>query len=174
MHSLVYISRYFKIPKFVASLFLLPLGGDLPELSIAINSSLSKGITDQAKTSIVLGDSLGSYFSQGSLVLGISSILIFPIISKRRGVMHGGSLLVSVLIFSLLWFGDQSISRFEGAVLILVYILYFIGALFFDPGEKKDASSEPLNKNFFEITKKNYIFCFWLCRDLFLFTNYRG
>ncbi len=109
--------------------FLLGFFTSLPEVSIAVNSSLS-GVP-----SIALGNLLGGVQVLFGLVLGLN-ILFHRIISTR--VAHRPILFIALSLFlPLLLAVDGELSQVDGAVLVLSYLSLLV-ALFVD-GKKRRA-----------------------------------
>lgn len=114
----IYFATIFHAPPFIASLFILAIGTNLPELAIAVNS------TYRGKTEIALGDYIGSaaanvmLFSVFSLIYGT-----FSIDTNHFYLM----MMVVVTGFILFFFFSKSkntLSLFEGIILLLVYFVY--------------------------------------------------
>ncbi len=120
----------------------------LPELSTAFFSSLA------GKGDLVLGDVIGANIIDTTIVLGLVAIL-----GKKMKV--GGKKITSLIIlpFLLLLFGfDGIITRLEGSLLILAFIIY-IGALIL---REKGESNIVADIKFKEIWKDILVFGFAL------------
>lgn len=116
----IYFSHIIGISPFIISLLLLSLGTNLPELSLIIRSLVLK------KKEVALGDYIGSA-AANSLLVGIFTLL------------NGGEVLIvnhffKPFIFTLLGLGlfffftrsKNDISRNEGIIMLIVYILFVI------------------------------------------------
>jgi len=134
VNYIIYISYYFKISKFILSLFLLAIASDIPELVMTLETSFLPVTQLDQNAHIILGNALGSFFTQGSLLLGLSSLWIYPYTSKRQGLIHGLSLVVSISIFFIMWQDDLIISFQEGVILFLIYFLYAGATIIFYKG----------------------------------------
>jgi len=120
----VNIANYYKLSQVFVGVAILAIGTDLPEMVIAINASLQNVLQGVNTSGIIIGNALGSSFNQISLVLGIVGLLGYLTLSKRHLYEDGIVLLGSVLLLILLGF-DGQITRAEGIVLIVVYIMYY-------------------------------------------------
>lgn len=105
-------------------LAVLAVGTDLPELFVSVDAALLqlKGIESSG---IVTGNAIGSSFSQITFILGISGLFVPFFMPLRSLVMNGVFLLLS--IFLLFYFGyDGLVSRWEGAVMLFCYLVYYV------------------------------------------------
>ena len=114
------------IPVFLVGLFLVAVGTSLPELSFEMRAIKKK------QAGMVLGDLFGSVVANSTLVLGIVSI-ISPI-KLKNGLNE--YLLASAtfgIIFLLFWYfvkSKKKLERWEGLILLLVYVLFIIAEFF--------------------------------------------
>ena len=120
----VNIAEYYKLSQVFVGLAILSIGTDLPEIVIAINASLHNAITSTETSGIIIGNAIGSSFSQISLVLGSVGLFGYLTLKKRHLFEDGLMLLGSVLLVLLLGI-DGEISRMDGVVLIVVYLIYY-------------------------------------------------
>lgn len=116
----IYFANLFNASAFYISLFLIALGTNLPELSLAIRSVISK------KTEIAMGDYMGSA-TANTLLFGVFTLL------------HGGEILtVDNFIFTFLFIitalslfyfffrTKNCISRGNGLLLLGIYAIFVI------------------------------------------------
>ena len=116
----IYFSQLYHISPFLISLLLLSLGTNLPELSLAIHSVVSK------KKEVAFGDYVGSA-AANSMLVGVLTLI------------NGGQVMVvnhflspfifTVVGLALFFYFSRSkndISRSEGLALLLVYIGFLI------------------------------------------------
>jgi len=120
----VNIAEYYKLSQVFVGLAILSIGTDLPEIVIAINASIHNVIGNTDTSGIIIGNAIGSSFSQISLVLGSVGLLGYLTLKKRHLFEDGIMLLGSVLLVILLAF-DGKITRVDGIVLIVVYLIYY-------------------------------------------------
>jgi cation:H+ antiporter len=120
----VNIAEFYNLSQVFVGLAILSIGTDLPEMVIAINASLHHAIGNTNTSGIIIGNAIGSSFSQISVVLGIAGLLGYLTLKKRHLFEHGIMLLGSVLLVILVAF-DGKITRVDGIVLIVVYLIYY-------------------------------------------------
>lgn len=118
------IAAFWGVSWFWMGLLLIAFGTTLPEL-LLLNFSRKK-----QKASVVLPDLLASVVMNSTVVLGIVAI-ITPIVMKES-MQRGLSGMFLVIILGLFWLFTKSkrkLERWEGVVLIGVYLM-FIGLQF--------------------------------------------
>ncbi|MCK5400845.1 MAG: calcium/sodium antiporter [Flavobacteriaceae bacterium] len=120
----VNIAEYYNLSKVFIGLAILSIGTDLPEIVIAINASLHNVIGDTETSGIIIGNAIGSSFSQISVVLGSVGILAYLTLKRRHLYEDGIMLLGSILLVILLGI-DGKITRVDGIVLVVVYLVYY-------------------------------------------------
>ena len=120
----VNIAEYYNLSQVFVGLAILSIGTDLPEIVIAINASLHNAIGNTDTSGIIIGNAIGSSFSQISLVLGSAGLFGYLTLKKRHLFEDGIMLLGSVILVILLSF-DGKISRIDGIVLMVVYLIYY-------------------------------------------------
>lgn len=114
----VVLAQSLGVPVFLVGLFLVAIGTSLPELSFEI------GAVKRKQIGMALGDLFGSVVANSTLVLGVVS-LINPI--KLKNGLNAYLLAAAAfgVMFLLFWFfvrSKRKLERWEGAVLILVYV----------------------------------------------------
>ncbi len=120
VNKTLYFSDLMGISTFYISLFALSLGTNLPELSIAVRAIISK------KKEIAFGNYLGSLTAH-TFIFGLLAIL------GSGGTLIEGNFLMTFffVVFGVILFyyfskSNNDISRKEGMVLLVVYILFCI------------------------------------------------
>lgn len=129
--SLKILSEETKVGKIALTTFILALATSIPELFVGITAAF------EGRPGLSLGNVLGSNIADLSLVIGGAALLGGEVIVLGEVFTRDMFLtfLVSVLpIFLLL---DKTLSRFDGAVLFLVYLFYQITVL---KGKRKDSN----------------------------------
>ena len=119
------LARFFKISELFIGLTIVSIGTSLPEIAVSISGALQR-LQGIETSGLVVGNALGSYLNQISLILGVVGIFggVF-LISKRELRREGLMLLGSIAIFFVFAL-DGKLTQFEGIVMIIVYLLYFI------------------------------------------------
>jgi cation:H+ antiporter len=106
-HSIALACNW-NVPPILIGLVLVSLGTDLPEiLNSIISSSLGHG-------NINVGDSLGSAFTQLTLVLGIIALYLKQFEVNRKEIFAIGATTLLALILSFFAIEDGYISRSNG------------------------------------------------------------
>ncbi len=123
----LHIADHYKISQLFIGLTILTLGTDLPELFINVTASIDR-LNGIETSGIILGDIIGSSFSQIGLILGIAGLLATLSITKRLIIRDGLMMVASVAILFLAGL-DGEISRVDGGIFILVYGFYFMTIL---------------------------------------------
>ena len=117
--SLVKIARFLKWKSFVISSVLMGFSTSLPETFIGITSAL------HGESELILGVVVGSNIIALTLIVGIGAILKNGLILEGKIVRKS---IIYAIIYSLLPFlliVDGSISRADGTILLIAFVLYF-------------------------------------------------
>jgi cation:H+ antiporter len=122
------LARRAGMAEVVIGLTIVSIGTSLPEILVTATSAAG-AVDDPALMDLAIGNIYGSILVQITLVLGIVVVFkpleIRPAWLRRDGLL----MLISVLLLTgLLWEGG-GISRIEGAILCLIYVLYLIWVL---------------------------------------------
>lgn len=117
VREMIDISSLLQTPRFLVSMLVLPIGTNLPELSLAIMSVL------RGKRDVALGDFMGALTFNAALIallaLGTGgSIFIGQNINLVIGVFT-----VSLVIFWLCCYSKEILSAKEGGLLLFLYLL---------------------------------------------------
>ncbi|MFI3290058.1 MAG: calcium/sodium antiporter [Rikenellaceae bacterium] len=117
--SAVGIAEFYNIPANIIAVTLVAGGTSLPEFAASL-VSLIKG-----KSDIALGNVIGSNIANILLVLGASSVFTPLTLGSITMIDISVVLLSSILLFvSAFTLGKKVLDRAEGAILILLYIVY--------------------------------------------------
>lgn len=129
------IARQFGISPLIVGLLFVGVATSAPEVIVGIISAL------QDKTSIAIGNALGSNITNIGLVFGFS-VLIFPILitsdtlKKEYGLMCLSFALGVILMF------DQYLGRLDGLILLIALCLFLWRILYMAKNSHLD---DPLN-----------------------------
>ncbi len=119
----IYFSQLLKVSPFVLSLLFLSLGTNLPELSLAIYSIVNR------KKAVAFGDYLGSA-AANSFFMGVLVLLNGGKVTVVNHFFR--PFIVTVIGLGLFFYFSRSknnISRIEGLILLLVYVLFLISEI---------------------------------------------
>lgn len=118
INALTKISRFLGFSEFVISFILMAAATSLPEFFVGINAALDNNSV------LTLGNIIGSNIVDITLIIGIS-ILIIKNIRIKSVIAKKDSLYMFLLgTLPLVLLIDNSLSRVDGIVLLLFYILY--------------------------------------------------
>ena len=109
------------IPIFVIGLFILAIGTSLPEFAFSLESLKDK------EPEMFIGNLSGSIVANTTLVIGLSAI-INPASSLNVGryIVPGITFVVTYLLFYYFIRTKKRLERWEAAILVSIYILFFL------------------------------------------------
>jgi cation:H+ antiporter len=112
------------ISHIMVGLTILSIGTSLPEISVSVMGGLDKvfGI-DPNIDGIVIGNKIGSFMTQITLILGILAATQPIFVSKWELRREGPMLFISILIF-LIFSLDGTLTQFEALLMIIIYFMY--------------------------------------------------
>lgn len=124
VNQTIYFSELFSVSSFLISVIVLSLGTNLPELSLAIRSVMA------GKREVALGDYLGSA-AANTLLFGIFTLLNGARINiDSYSYKTMGMMLLGLGLFYFFSRSKQDISRREGKILLLVYVVFLVVEIF--------------------------------------------
>jgi cation:H+ antiporter len=114
------------ISQIMVGLTILAIGTSLPEIAVSVMGAFDKllGI-DPNIDGIVIGNKVGSFLTQITLIIGILAVSQPLFVSKWELRREGPMLFISVLIF-LFFSLDGLITQFEALLMLIIYFLYLI------------------------------------------------
>ncbi|NVM19747.1 MAG: calcium/sodium antiporter [Candidatus Lokiarchaeota archaeon] len=124
--SLENIADRLNISHIMVGLTILSIGTSLPEIAVSIMGGIDKilGI-DPYIDGIVIGNKIGSFLTQITLIIGILAVSKPIFVSKWELRREGPMLFISVLIF-LFFSLDGILTQFEALLMIIIYLIYLI------------------------------------------------
>ncbi len=135
--SSVALANRFRIPKLIIGILLVSLATTAPELSVSLMAAL-RGSPEMA-----LGNAIGSVICDDGLALGLAGIVsvapvaVIPSVLKSSGIFL---IVISIIIFLFVVF-DQTLSRWEGVMLVLMFAGYM--AFLFRQAKRGGFPDEP-------------------------------
>lgn len=118
------IARHYKISEFFIGLTILAIGSDLPELVVHINGAIKK-LQGIDTSGLIVGETIGTCLGQIALTLGIIGLFNNLVLRKHELIRDGLMMVGSVALLFFVSF-DGEISQMDGAVFILIYLIYFL------------------------------------------------
>lgn len=120
-----YFSSIFKVSQFLISIVILSIGTNLPEISLTLKAIVNK------KNEVALGDYLGSA-AANSLLFGLFTLFN----GKRVNISVYSFRILFLTLFGLGVFyifsrSKNNISKHEGKILLLIYILFIVLQILF-------------------------------------------
>lgn len=118
------IAKRFNLSHSFVGVAILAVGTDLPEVFVTIKASILN-LEGIESSGIVTGNAIGSSISQITFILGVAGLLLNFTMAKKDLWRDGIALLTSIVL--LFAFGiDGIITRLEGVILLLMYLVYYI------------------------------------------------
>lgn len=121
VRSAVELAANLHIPALLVGLIVISIGTTLPELALEIRAISKKEVA------LVFGNLLGSTVANSTLIIGLTAV-----ISPIEVVAVNSYLIATVsymILFWMFWFFTKTkrrLDRWEGAVMILAYILFVV------------------------------------------------
>jgi cation:H+ antiporter len=127
--SLENIADRLNISHIMIGLTILSIGTSLPEIAVSIIGALDKisGI-DPYIDGIVIGNKIGSFMTQITVIIGILAVSQPIFVSKWELRREGPMLFISVLIF-LFFSLDGILTQLEALFMIIIYFIYLISVI---------------------------------------------
>jgi len=128
------------ISHMMVGLTILAIGTSLPEIAVSVMGGLDKllGI-DTTIDGIVIGNKVGSFLTQITLIIGLLAVAQPLMVSKWELRREGPMLFISLLTF-LIFSLDGVITQFEALLMIISYFVYLILIIW---SEKRLARAKP-------------------------------
>lgn len=126
----IHLAHRIGISEFIVSVFIIGLGTSAPELVVSIMSSLNN------QSGLVIGNAIGSNIINIFGILGIGA-LFYPMTTNGKKRKLDIAFLFLSAIAMLYSVSDGIISRFDGIVLIALFVSYFVFLKYNKDFEKK-------------------------------------
>ncbi len=127
------IAKKLHIPEIVIGLTIVSIGTSMPELFVSITSAIN-GYSD-----IAIGNVIGSSIANLLLILGVSSIIMSVNFKRETRLIEIPICLFITIAFFIICNYEQNVTRIEGIVLLVMFILFIIYTIIMSfKGEKFD------------------------------------
>ncbi len=117
VRSLVNLARFLKVSEFTLSFILMAAATSLPEFGIGINAAFNDA------SLISLGNILGANILVLSLILGVMILIEGKLMLKKHSSAHSSWFNFFLTISPIILLIDGNLSRFDGLILIALFIL---------------------------------------------------
>ena len=113
------IAEYLNVPKMLIGIVLMSLATTSPELAVSVMSALD------GQPEIALGNAVGSVIVDDGVALGLGALMapaaigVNPYLLKTTGIFL---IVVDVVAYAMAF--DGTLSRLEGGVLIMLFVIY--------------------------------------------------
>ncbi len=150
--SLEHLAKRLGVSQLLIGLVFLSIGTSLPEIAVSVMGGIDKltGISPNID-GIVIGNKVGSFMTQITLILGILGLSQAIFISKWELKREGLMMFISVFVF-LICALDGTLYFYEGIILVVAYFLYL---LYVVKSEKKRQKAEDKIKAFLAQRNEN-------------------
>jgi len=103
---------------------ILSIGTDLPELVVDVTGAIYR-LRGIETSGLIVGETIGTCFSQVGLVLGIIALFGTMTLTKKE-IFRDGAMMVSSVALLILASLDGVISKTEGLIFVLIFCLYLL------------------------------------------------
>lgn len=114
------IARKMGIPQLVVGLTIVAMGTSAPEAAVSITAAL-KGTAD-----IAVGNVVGSNILNIFIILGVTSVITTVAIQKSTLKIEIPYMIFISILFVVMGMSDNKISRIEGVILWVFFIIYLV------------------------------------------------
>ena len=125
VHGSENIAKFFKLSPLLIGLTIVSIGTSLPEIAVSVAGGLER-LRGIETSGIVVGNALGSCLNLITILLGIIGVVGGILIITKRELIRDGLMLLGSIVFFFFVSLDGKLTRLEGAIMITIYIIYFI------------------------------------------------
>lgn len=130
------IAKKFHIPEMIIGLTIVSIGTSMPELFVSVTSAI-EGHSDMA-----IGNVVGSNICNLLLILGLSAVIQKIQFKRETRIFEIPITLLFTIIFLIFANINQNITRIEGCILIILFLLFIIYTIIMSKkGEKFDTQT---------------------------------
>lgn len=118
IRQLTNITTALGVSEFTVAFIILAMATSMPELSVAITSSL------QSVNELVLSTILGSNIVNVTLITGLTAIVSGGIKTTGLNIQRDIGLAITITLLPLVFLLNGTLSRLEGVILLMVFAFY--------------------------------------------------
>jgi len=121
------IAHHLRVSHLFIGLTVVAIGTSLPEIGVSVVGAIDilAGLDVSAVSGVVVGNKIGSFLNQLTIIMGIVGLTGLMAIKKRELKREGTMLVLSIILFTLVAL-DLKITPLEGVAVTLAYLLYFL------------------------------------------------
>lgn len=112
-------AKYFNIPSLLIGILIVGLGTSMPELVVSFISAVNNA------PGIAIGNAYGSNIANIALILGVTAI-ISPVYFKSQILKKELPILTTITLISLFQILDKNISRADGIILLVLFLIFVL------------------------------------------------
>lgn len=124
VENAVFLAEKLGISQKIIAMTIIVIGTSLPELTMTVIAS-KKGEFDMA-----VGNIIGTNIFNMCIVLGLPISLFGSVSSNTFNLIDTAVVLISSIIFYLFGSSDKELSRREGILMVIIFIIYYIYVIF--------------------------------------------
>ena len=147
VRSLAKLARFLKVSEYMIAFVLVAFATSIPELFIGILSAINKN------PEISLGNVIGSNIADITLIMGITVLLARKIKIESRFIFKDLFYMFLISLVPILLMLDNTLSRFDGVILLVIFIFYMYMLI-----TKKESTEKTDNVEYTELFKNFGIF----------------
>jgi len=121
--SSLFVASALNVPPLLIGLLVLSIGTNLPELTLVLTQSYKRS------QNLVLGDLLSNVLLNVPTLGLLALIRPFTITAFNSTAISAAFLVVSVIVFGILMWSKNMLTRREGVILFVIYIAYAANSL---------------------------------------------
>lgn len=132
-----HIGKRFGMSDRVAGLTICAVGTSMPEVFVSVTSTLS------GNSGMAVGNIMGSDMANLLLILGVSAIIVPLNLAHRTTRVEVPMSIGAVLVFALFANTGNSINAIEGAILLILFVLFIANSVIAGMREIEDEGESP-------------------------------
>lgn len=132
-----HIGKRFGMSDRVAGLTICAVGTSMPEVFVSVTSTLS------GNSGMAVGNIMGSDMANLLLILGVSAIIVPLNLAHRTTRVEVPMSIGAVLVFALFANTGNSINAIEGAILLILFVLFIANSVIAGMREVEDEGESP-------------------------------